>query len=58
MTFILFLFANVMWISSALGRYKKKEWDNNYEKFADYFIIFIGIPFSIFIIAKIIISIV
>ncbi len=58
MTIIIFVFANVMWISTALGRYKRKNWDNNFEKFADYLIIFIGVPFTIFIIVKVIMSLV
>lgn len=57
-TLIICVLADLMWISTALGRYKRKNWDNNFEKFADYFIIFIGVPFTIFIIVKVIMSLV
>lgn len=55
-TLIICVLADLMWISSALGRYKKKNWDTGLDKFVDYFILFVGIPFIIFVIVKFIIS--
>ena len=55
-TLIICVLTDLMWISSALGRYKKKNWDTGLDKFVDYFIIFVGIPFIIFVIVKFMMS--